>query len=62
MFILLSLLSTLILGFIGVIPPLQFYVRLFVYVLLIVITALYGKFFFFFSPIYLRNEALANSS
>ena len=39
----LSVLGTLVMGFFGVIPPLQFYVRLLVYVLLIVISALYGK-------------------
>ncbi|VVT57751.1 uncharacterized protein SAPINGB_P005851 [Magnusiomyces paraingens] len=37
-----SLLGTMALGFFGVIPPLKFYVRVFVYLLLIVISALYG--------------------
>lgn len=38
----LSLLGTLVLGHMGIIKPLQFYVRLFVYVLLIAICGLYG--------------------
>lgn len=40
--LLLSLTGTLVLAFLGVIPPLKFYARVFVYLLLIVISALYG--------------------
>lgn len=45
MLVLLSLSITLVMGFFGVIKPLQFYVRLLVFSLLVIVAAIYGMSF-----------------